>query len=96
MLHACGQRDYDDLRGGSDAIRPPHYDLRSYIEPFGDALLAADLVVARAGGSMLRDGGRRAPGRCSCPTRTPSADHQIANARWMEAAGAAVVVPTTS
>ena len=31
--------------------------------------------------------------RSSCPTRTPPADHQTANARYMEEAGAAVVVP---
>ena len=32
---------------------PPHYHLHAYVEPFADALAAADLVVARSGGSVL-------------------------------------------
>ncbi len=49
-----------------------HYDLRAFIDGFGDALLAGDLVVARAGGSIFEiaaAGGRRS----SSPTRTPPA-----------------------
>ena len=54
VLHASGRRDYDDLRRRLDELgSPPHYRLYPYIEPFADALAAADLVVARAGGSVL-------------------------------------------
>ena len=49
VLHAAGERDL-----GRPATSPgPHYDLRGYIAGFGEALLASDLVVARAGGSVF-------------------------------------------
>ena len=43
VLHAAGTRDLPDL-----AAPGPHYDLRGYIEEFGEALLAADLVASPA------------------------------------------------
>ena len=93
ILHACGQRDYDDLRQRLDAIgAPPHYRLFAYIEPFADALATADLVVARAGGSVLEVAAAGLPA-VLVPYPHATADHQMANARYMEAAGAAVVVP---
>jgi UDP-N-acetylglucosamine--N-acetylmuramyl-(pentapeptide) pyrophosphoryl-undecaprenol N-acetylglucosamine transferase len=54
VLHASGTRDYPALRARLDELgSPPHYHLHAYIEPFADALAAADLVAARAGGSVL-------------------------------------------
>jgi len=50
VLHACGARDYASLR---DRVPSVNYDLREYITPFGDALAACDLCVARAGGSIF-------------------------------------------
>ena len=92
ILHASGRRDYDDLRRRLDAIgAPPHYRLFAYIEPFADALAAADLVVARAGGSVLEVAAAGLPA-VLVPYPYATADHQMANARHMEAAGAAVVV----
>src|SRR3954468_14130233 len=38
VLHACGRRDYDDLRARLDELgAPSHYHLEAYIEPFADA-----------------------------------------------------------
>jgi UDP-N-acetylglucosamine--N-acetylmuramyl-(pentapeptide) pyrophosphoryl-undecaprenol N-acetylglucosamine transferase len=92
ILHASGQRDHDDLRRRLDAIgAPPHYRLFAYIQPFADALAAADLVVARAGGSVLEVAAAGLPA-VLVPYPHATADHQMANARFMEAAGAAVVV----
>ena len=62
------------------------------MEPFADALAAADLVVARAGGSVLEVAAAGLPS-ILVPYPHATADHQTANARYMEAAGAAVVVP---
>lgn len=53
VLHACGTRDYASLRERLGPDPPVNYDLREYITPFGDALLAADLCVARSGGSIF-------------------------------------------
>lgn len=92
VLHACGTRDYDALRERLGPDAPAHYDLRPYIDQFGEALLAADLCVARSGGSIFEIA---AHGRAAIlvPYPRASADHQTANARWMAEAGAAVVVP---
>lgn len=89
VLHAAGTRDHAALapRAAGD-----HYDLQPYIERFGEALAACDLCVARAGGSIFEVA---AAGKAAILVPYPhaSADHQTTNARWMAAAGAALVVP---
>lgn len=87
VLHAAGARDFAALRSPG-----PHYDLRPYIANFGEALLASDLVVARAGGSIFEVAAHGRPA-ILIPYPHASADHQTANARWMERAGAAIVIP---
>jgi UDP-N-acetylglucosamine--N-acetylmuramyl-(pentapeptide) pyrophosphoryl-undecaprenol N-acetylglucosamine transferase len=91
VLHLSGARDYSDL-----ADRPLRrgYDLRPYLEleEFAWALSAADLVVARAGSSVLEIAAHGLPA-ILVPYPHAAADHQVANARFMEAAGAAVVIP---
>jgi UDP-N-acetylglucosamine--N-acetylmuramyl-(pentapeptide) pyrophosphoryl-undecaprenol N-acetylglucosamine transferase len=87
VLHAAGHRDMPDLRAPGR-----HYDLRAYIENFGEALLASDLVVARAGGSIFEIAAHGRPA-VLIPYPYATAGHQTENARWMEQAGAAVVVP---
>jgi UDP-N-acetylglucosamine--N-acetylmuramyl-(pentapeptide) pyrophosphoryl-undecaprenol N-acetylglucosamine transferase len=93
VLHACGQRDYHELRARLDKLgSPPHYRLFPYIAPFADALAAADLVAARAGGSVLELAAVGLPA-ILVPYPHATADHQTLNARHMERAGAAVAVP---
>ena len=87
VLHAAGERDLPDLQAPG-----PHYDLRAYIPNFGEALLASDLVVARAGGSIFEIAAHGRPA-VLIPYPYATADHQAANARFMEEAGAAVVIP---
>jgi UDP-N-acetylglucosamine--N-acetylmuramyl-(pentapeptide) pyrophosphoryl-undecaprenol N-acetylglucosamine transferase len=89
ILHASGRRDYDALATRVDGAG---YDLRPYIDDFGDALAACDLCVARAGGSIFEIAAAGKPALL-VPYPHASADHQSANARWMAEAGAAVVVP---
>jgi UDP-N-acetylglucosamine--N-acetylmuramyl-(pentapeptide) pyrophosphoryl-undecaprenol N-acetylglucosamine transferase len=92
VLHACGQRDYDELRARLEELgSPPHYRLFPYIQPFADALAAADVVAARAGGSVLELAAVGLPA-ILVPYPHATADHQTLNARHMEQAGAAVVV----
>jgi UDP-N-acetylglucosamine--N-acetylmuramyl-(pentapeptide) pyrophosphoryl-undecaprenol N-acetylglucosamine transferase len=93
VVHASGQRDYEDLRARLDELgSPDHYRLFPYIEPFADALAAADLAVARAGGSVFELAAAGLPA-ILVPYPHATADHQTANARYMERAGAAVVIP---
>jgi UDP-N-acetylglucosamine--N-acetylmuramyl-(pentapeptide) pyrophosphoryl-undecaprenol N-acetylglucosamine transferase len=93
VLHASGRRDHPELRRRLDELgAPPHYRLEPYIQPFGDALAAVDLAVARAGGSVLEVAAAGLPA-VLVPFPHATADHQTRNARYMAAAGAAVVVP---
>jgi UDP-N-acetylglucosamine--N-acetylmuramyl-(pentapeptide) pyrophosphoryl-undecaprenol N-acetylglucosamine transferase len=93
VLHASGHRDYDSLRTRLEQLgSPPHYHLHPYIEPFADALAAADLVTARAGGSVLELAAAGLPALL-VPYPHATADHQTGNALYMEREGAAVLVP---
>lgn len=87
VLHAAGERDLPELRSPG-----PLYDLRGFIDDFGQAILAADLVVARAGGSVFEIAAHARPA-ILIPYPHATADHQAANARYFEQAGAAVVIP---
>jgi UDP-N-acetylglucosamine--N-acetylmuramyl-(pentapeptide) pyrophosphoryl-undecaprenol N-acetylglucosamine transferase len=91
VIHAAGERDFPALQ---PRVPGPHYDLRPYISPFGPALAAADLVVARAGGSVFEVAASGKPA-ILVPYPHATADHQTANARWMADGGAAVIVPDT-
>ena len=92
VLHVCGRRDHAELeRRLAELGSPAHYRLHAYVEPFADALAASDLVAARAGGSVLELAAAGLPS-ILVPYPHASADHQTANARYLEAAGAAVVV----
>jgi UDP-N-acetylglucosamine--N-acetylmuramyl-(pentapeptide) pyrophosphoryl-undecaprenol N-acetylglucosamine transferase len=88
VLHAAGARDFVALR---ERAPGDHYDLREYIHEFGEALLASDLCVARAGGSIFEVASHGRPA-ILVPYPHAAGDHQTANARWMTEAGAAVVV----
>ncbi len=91
VLHVSGRRDYPELAA---LPRPSGYDLREYLDlaEFAQALAAADLVVARAGGSLFEVAAHGRPA-ILIPYPHAAADHQATNARWMERGGAAVVVP---
>ena len=95
VLHVAGRRDYPELSALVDlrSALSEGYDLREYLEleQFGDALAAADLVVARAGGSVFEIAASGTPA-ILVPYPQASADHQTENARWMESAGAAIVI----
>jgi UDP-N-acetylglucosamine--N-acetylmuramyl-(pentapeptide) pyrophosphoryl-undecaprenol N-acetylglucosamine transferase len=90
VLHVCGRRDYPEL---SARALPGAYDLREYldVEDFADALSCADVIVARAGGSVFEIAAHGVPA-ILVPYPHAAGDHQSSNARWMADAGAAVVI----
>jgi len=93
VLHASGRRDYERLRARlAELGSPEHYRLFAYIEPFADALGAADLAAARAGGSVFELAAAGLPALL-VPYPHATGNHQDANARFMQDAGAAVVIP---
>ncbi len=91
VLHTAGERDLADLARRLGDPPPPWYDLRGFISGFGEALLACDLVVARSGGSIFEVAAAGRPA-ILVPYPHAAADHQAENARWMERAGAAIVI----
>lgn len=91
VLHVCGSRDHADL--ASRELREG-YELIELLPParFAEALIAADLVVARAGGSVFEIAASGDPA-ILVPYPHAAADHQEGNAEWMARGGAAVVIP---
>ncbi|MDX6634483.1 MAG: UDP-N-acetylglucosamine--N-acetylmuramyl-(pentapeptide) pyrophosphoryl-undecaprenol [Solirubrobacterales bacterium] len=93
VVHIAGTRDFPELEPRlAAATNPDRYTLLAYEPDLGDALAAADLVLARSGGSIFEV---VAVGRPAIliPFPYATADHQSANAEWMRAAGAASVIP---
>jgi len=89
VLHLAGERDFDALR---DRVRRDGYRLLPYTHDFGAAMAAADLALARAGGSVFELAAAGTPA-VLVPYPHATADHQTKNARYFEQAGAAVLVP---
>ncbi|MER3409042.1 MAG: undecaprenyldiphospho-muramoylpentapeptide beta-N-acetylglucosaminyltransferase [Thermoleophilia bacterium] len=89
VLHLCGQRDLARLHG---RVRRPGYRLLAFTAEIGAALSAADLALARAGGSVYELAACGTPA-ILVPYPHATGDHQLKNARYFERAGAAVVVP---
>jgi UDP-N-acetylglucosamine--N-acetylmuramyl-(pentapeptide) pyrophosphoryl-undecaprenol N-acetylglucosamine transferase len=93
VLHACGQRWYDELHARLELLgSPAHYRLYPYIEPFADALGSADLAVARAGGGVFELAAAGVPS-ILVPFPGATAGHQEKNARYFADGGAAMVIP---
>ena len=93
VLHIAGRRDFAEIeRRLATAPGRDRYTLLEYEPNLGDALAAADLVLARSGGSIFEviAAGRPA---ILAPFPFATADHQSANAEWMRSGGAAVVIP---
>jgi UDP-N-acetylglucosamine--N-acetylmuramyl-(pentapeptide) pyrophosphoryl-undecaprenol N-acetylglucosamine transferase len=90
VLHVCGTRDFEALAARA---RRPGYELVEYLDvtDFARALAAADLVVARAGGSVFEIAAYGVPA-VLIPYPHAAGDHQSENARWMTDAGAAVTL----
>jgi UDP-N-acetylglucosamine--N-acetylmuramyl-(pentapeptide) pyrophosphoryl-undecaprenol N-acetylglucosamine transferase len=93
IVHIAGTRDFPELEPRlAAAANADGYTLLPYEPDLGDVLAAADLVLARSGGSIFEV---VAAGRPAILVPFPYAtgDHQSANAEWMRAAGAAAVIP---
>jgi UDP-N-acetylglucosamine--N-acetylmuramyl-(pentapeptide) pyrophosphoryl-undecaprenol N-acetylglucosamine transferase len=89
VIHLCGERDYPALQGRASR---PDYILRPFMEEIGVAYGAADVVLARAGGSVWELAAAGLPA-VLVPGAFATGQHQEKNARWFADAGGAVVVP---
>jgi UDP-N-acetylglucosamine--N-acetylmuramyl-(pentapeptide) pyrophosphoryl-undecaprenol N-acetylglucosamine transferase len=88
VLHLSGERDFAELR---PRVHRPGYRLLPFVEDFGAALGAADVVVSRAGGSVWEIAAAGKPA-VLVPYPHATADHQRRNAEYFVRAGGAVIV----
>jgi UDP-N-acetylglucosamine--N-acetylmuramyl-(pentapeptide) pyrophosphoryl-undecaprenol N-acetylglucosamine transferase len=89
VVHLSGERDYPQLRG---RVSRPDYLLRPFVDEIGLAYGAADIALARAGGSIWELAAAGLPA-VLVPGAFATGAHQDKNARWFADAGGAVVVP---
>ena len=92
IRHQCGERHLEAARSAYAAA-----GVEAEVMPFIDDMAAAygwaDLVIGRAGAMSVAELAAAGVGALLVPFPHAVDDHQRANARWLEAAGAAVVVP---
>jgi UDP-N-acetylglucosamine--N-acetylmuramyl-(pentapeptide) pyrophosphoryl-undecaprenol N-acetylglucosamine transferase len=89
VVHLCGERDYPELRSRTTR---PDYILEPFMDEIGVAYGAADVALARAGGSVWELAAAGLPA-VLVPGAFATGDHQEKNARWFAVAGGALVVP---
>jgi UDP-N-acetylglucosamine--N-acetylmuramyl-(pentapeptide) pyrophosphoryl-undecaprenol N-acetylglucosamine transferase len=87
VVHITGERELDRYRGAE----APHYHVLGFTPHLRDLLEQADLVVARAGGSVFEIAAAGKPS-ILVPSPNVTADHQTANAEHFVLGGAAVMV----
>lgn len=93
ILHACGERDYDYMRAEErEPFAGNHVVLVPYLREMADAYALSDVVVARAGASTLGELAALGIPSVLVPYPYAADDHQSANARAFESAGAARVI----
>jgi UDP-N-acetylglucosamine:LPS N-acetylglucosamine transferase len=97
VRHVVGSRDWDEIavRPGPP-VRPGaplRYQALEYDDDMPTSLAAADLVVCRSGASTSSELLVAGLPAVLVPSPHVTADHQTANARHLERAGAAVLVP---
>ncbi len=93
LVHVCGPKNADQVRRELDdrGERFERYRLVPYTDRLAAAMAAADLVVARSGGSVAELAALGKPA-ILVPYPYATADHQRKNAREMVAGGAALLV----
>ncbi len=93
VIHVAGRRDFAELQERwRGAGSPGRYTLLEYEPTLADVLAAADLVIARAGGSVMEIAAAGRPA-ILIPYPHATGGHQTTNARWLAEGGAALVLP---
>ena len=92
VTHQTGESDHDRVK---DAYRRAGVSVEAvpFLYDMPAALNAADLVVARAGAMTIAELAVCGKPAILIPLPTAIYDHQMKNAKVMESAGAAVVIP---
>jgi len=93
VLHQAGRGQAEWVRRRTAQIRAPRYLAVGYIDDVADAYACADLVVCRAGAGTLAEVTAHGLPAVVVPYPFAAEGHQDTNARVLERAGAAVVIP---
>ncbi|MBI2201286.1 MAG: undecaprenyldiphospho-muramoylpentapeptide beta-N-acetylglucosaminyltransferase [Armatimonadetes bacterium] len=92
ILHQVGKEHDARVTGRIGAIQVRTYVTMPYIEDIGDAYACADVAICRAGAGTLAEVTAHGLPAITVPYPFAVAGEQEANARVLEAAGAAVVI----
>lgn len=90
VLWVTGRGSYSDFRGYH---RPPGVQVFDFLDPLAPAYAVADLALTRAGMMTIAELSAWGIPSILIPLPTAAADHQTANARAMEEAGASRLLP---
>jgi len=92
LIHVTGVREHDAVAAGlAEPGANPSYQAFAYLDDFPLALAAADMVVARAGGSVAEILARGVPALL-VPYPLAAGDHQTKNAQMVVDEGAAHMI----
>ena len=96
-IHGAG-RNYNTVltsltEAGIDLKNHPRIDLREYIYDMPTVMAAADVVLCRAGASTIAEVTALGKPAILVPSPNVTADHQTKNARVLEQAGGAILLP---
>ncbi len=91
VLHVCGDRDHDMIK---EKIRGyyPYYRLIPYMYNIWDGLAASDLVVSRAGATIISEIIARGLPSILIPFPFSAEGHQDLNAKLLADSGASVII----
>ena len=88
VIWATGKANYDDLARHES----PRVKVRAYIAPISEAYRAADFALTRAGAMATAELCAWGIPAITVPLPTAAADHQTANAKALDASGAAEMI----
>jgi UDP-N-acetylglucosamine--N-acetylmuramyl-(pentapeptide) pyrophosphoryl-undecaprenol N-acetylglucosamine transferase len=89
LIWGTGKANHDAYA----SLESPRVRVRAYLDPIADAYAAADLALTRAGAMSTAELCAWGLPTVLVPLPTAAADHQTANARALEQAGAAIHLP---
>jgi len=96
VLWGCGARDAEACQSAVEALpgaEAGFVRVLPYIEHMENAYATCDLAISRSGASTLAEMTRAGVPSVLVPYPHAAADHQTANAKVMEEAGASVLIP---
>ncbi len=92
FIHQTGERDYNAVREAY-AARKLAAEVLPFIEDMAQCMARADVLVSRAGAVTLAEIAAAGRAAILVPFGAAAEGHQLHNARWFAAAGAARMIP---